>query len=72
MSKKKEEIKQMVCVFQEDGSTRQIYDADIIDEPFMGIVYNTINELAEIWFDFVKDAEEAKEKVKKFGIIIKI
>ncbi len=72
MPKKKEEIKQMVCVFQKDGSVRQIWDAAITDEHFMGIVHNTINEMTNIWFDFVMDSKEAKEKVKQFGIIIKI
>lgn len=72
MSKKKEEIKQLVYVFQKDGSVRQIRDADITDEPFMGIVHNTIKEMADIWSDFVMDSKEAKEKVKPFEIIIKI
>lgn len=72
MSKKKVEIKQMVYVFQEDGSVRQIWDAAITDEPFMGIVHNTINEMADWWSDFVMDSKEAKGKVKPFGIIIKI
>lgn len=62
----------MVCAFKKDGAMSCGFDADIIDEPFMGIVHNTINELADIWFDFVLDSKENMEKAKEFEMIVKI
>ncbi len=72
MEKKRNEDKRMVCTFKKDGSVTCTYDANIIDEAFMGILYNTINELADIWFEFVEDSKKAKEKIKPFEIKIKI
>lgn len=72
MSTKKNEVKRMFCDFRKDGSVSSVYDTNIVDEPFMGIVHNTINELADIWFEFVKDSKEAKKKVKQFEIIVRI
>ena len=72
MYTKKVEVKKMVCIFREDGSMGRVYDPVILDEPFMGILYNTLNDLADVWFEFVEDSKEAKEKVKRFEIIIKI
>lgn len=72
MYSKKDEVKKMVCTFREDGSMGRVYDPIILDEPFMGILYNTLNELADTWFYFVLDSVKAEEKIKEFEIIIKI
>lgn len=72
MDKDKKEVKQMVFIFNGDGSVRRIWDGEILDEPFMGIVTNTLNELADIWFEFVMDSGKVAEKVKPFGIIVRI
>lgn len=72
MEKKQNEYKQMVCTFKKDGSVSCTYDTDMIDEAFMGILYNTINELADIWFGFVEDSKEAGEKFKQFEVAVKI
>lgn len=72
MEEKQNEGKQMICEFRKDGSVICNYDAGMIDEPFMGIFYNTINELSDIWFDFVEDSEGAREKLKQIRVTIKI
>lgn len=72
MERKQNEGKQMDCEFRKDGSVNCNYDAGMIDEPFMGIIYNTMNELSDIWFDFVIDSKDAGEKVKQIRINIKI
>ena len=72
MYTKKVEVKKMVCTFREDGTMGRKYDPIILDEPFMGILYNTLNELADTWFYFVLDSIKAEEKIKEFEIIIKI
>ena len=72
MSTKKDETKKLICTFREDGSMNRVYDPVILDEPFMGILYNKLNDLADTWFYFVLDSIKAEEKIKEFEIIIKI
>lgn len=72
MYTKKVEEKQMLCTFREDGSVCCEYDKGILDEPFMGILLNTLNKLADTWFYFVLDSIKAEEKIKEFEIIVKI
>lgn len=72
MPTKKKNVKHMICAFEKDGSMGCVYDADIVDEPFMGFIHDSINKLADIWFEYVKVSKEAKVKVKSIGIVIKI
>lgn len=72
MSTNNNELKHMICSFRKDGSVGITFEDDLPDEPFMGIVQNTINEMADIWFEFVEDAKKAKEKVKPFRIVVRI
>ena len=72
MSRKKVEMKQMVCKFRKDGSSCEVFDETMPDEPFMDMIFDTINGLTEVWFEFVKDSRKDKKKVKPFEVIIKI
>lgn len=67
-----DKVKQMIYDFRKDGSMRCVYDADIIDEPFIGIIHNTINVSGNIWFKVVEDAKKTKKKIKPFRIIVRI
>lgn len=72
MCTKEVEVKQLVGKFREDGSVYCEYDEGILDEPFMGILYNTLNNLADTWFYFVLGTIKTKVKTKEFEIIVKI
>ena len=72
MSRKKVEMKQMVCIFRKDGTSNEVFDDTMPDEPFMDMIFDTINGLTEVWSEFVKDSRKNKKKVKPFEIIIKI
>lgn len=72
MPKNKKKIKRMICAFKKDGAVGFVYDGEILDEPFMGIVRNTLSELADIWFNFALDSQDTKEKAKSFEVMIKI
>lgn len=72
MPKDKKKIKRMNCAFKKDGAVGFVYDGEILDEPFMGIVRNTLSELADIWFHYVLDCQDTEEKAKSFEVIIKI
>lgn len=72
MSTEMGKMKLMICKFQKDGSTSFVYDADITDEPFMGIIQDAINDIADEWFKFVKDSKEAKTKVYPFRMVVRI
>ena len=72
MYKKKVEMKQMVCKFRKNGTSNEVFDETMPDEPFMDMIFDTINGLTEVWCEFVKDSRKDKKKVKPFEIIIKI
>lgn len=72
MCTKKAEVKQLVCTFREDGSVCCMYDEGILDEPFMRMLYNTLNNLADTWFYYELGTIKTEVKAKEFEIIVKI
>ena len=72
MEGKQNEGKQMVCIFRKNGSSNEVFDETMPDEPFMDMIFDTINGLTEVWYEFVKDSKKDKKKVKPFEIIINI
>lgn len=72
MSKKKNEVIQMSCIFYKDGSVKFIGMANLIGKPFMRRVRVALDEMADAWFDHVLACEEVCIEVKEFEIIVKI